>query len=358
MAMGLLPRLENASVRRGMFLLLLFLVTAVFFGLISSFFMACFWAAIFAILFQGIFQWFVTKFHGRHNAAALATCLLILLLVVLPIAVISIAMVQESKLLYEHMQQGDVSVNKVISVIESKLPAVQELLGRVGMTLEDLRGHLESFVSTTLSMIGSNTLKYTQGAIGIVAEFFLMMYLLFFWLRDGQKIIASIRNAIPVGDEIENTLFRRFAQVARATLKGTVVVAACQGFIGGVLFAALGIEGAVLWGVLMGLFSLLPVAGSGVVWVPAAIIMFIQGQVTDAIIIVVVGSLGIGLIDNLLRPILVGRETRMPDYLVLLATLGGLAWAGLSGFIIGPVIAALFITCWEITGQLFGGTDA
>jgi predicted PurR-regulated permease PerM len=107
----------------------------------------------------------------------------------------------------------------------------------------------------------------------------------------------------------------------------------------------------------MGLFSLLPVGGSGIVWVPAAIILFVQGHVAEAIIIVVVGSLAIGLIDNLLRPVLVGRETKMPDYLVLLSTLGGLAWVGLSGFIIGPVIAALFITCWEITGTLFGGGE-
>jgi predicted PurR-regulated permease PerM len=127
--------------------------------------------------------------------------------------------------------------------------------------------------------------------------------------------------------------------------------------IGGTLFAILGIPGAVLWGVLMALLSLLPIGGSGIIWAPTAIIMFVQGHVTEGIIIVVVGFLGIGLIDNLLRPILVSHDTKIPDYVVLIATLGGLSWFGLSGFIIGPVIAALFMICWEITGELYGGKE-
>src|SRR5690606_28071448 len=106
-------------------------------------------------------------------------------------------------------------------------------------------------------------------------DFFLMLYLLYFWVRDGQKIVSAMRRAIPVGDEIEDKLFRRFAMAARATLRGTVIIAACQGLMGGILFALVGIQAAVLWGVLMGLLSLLPVGGSGIVWVPAAVIMFI-----------------------------------------------------------------------------------
>lgn len=351
------PTFDSTAVKRGMFLLLLFLVTALFFGLISSFLMACFWAAIFAILFQGVYQWLVVKFRGHRNTAAFTTCLLILVAVVIPIGLISIAVVQESKSLYDQIQQGDINISAIVKSIEARIPVVEEVLSRFGITLGTLKTRIESFATDIISFAGESTLRYTQGAINITVEFFLMLYLLYFWLRDGSKIVAGIRHAIPLGDNIEDALFRKFAQVARATLKGTVVVAACQGFIGGVLFAILHIEGAVLWGVLMGLLSLLPVAGSGIIWLPAAVILYFQGYVVDAIIIVVVGSLGIGLIDNLLRPVLVGRETRMPDYLVLLATLGGLAWVGLSGFIIGPVLAALFITSWEITGELFGGKE-
>jgi len=355
--MGHLPSMKSSSVRSGMFLILLFLVTGIFFGLISSFLMACFWAAIFAILFQDLNAWILKKFKGRRNAAALITCLIIIFSVVLPIGLLSIAVVRESADLIARMQEGHLSFADVIDEMRSHIPILEDLLGEVGMTLDSLRTRIESTVASAMSFIGSRTLSYTQGFIGAIIEFFLMLYLLFFWLRDGKKIILGIRNSVPVGEEIKAQLFNKFAQVARATLKGTVIVAACQGLIGGLLFGILHIEGAVLWGVLMGVLSLLPVGGSALIWFPAAIILFAQGHVSDAIIIVVVGALGIGLIDNILRPILVGRETKMPDYLVLLATLGGLAWFGLSGFIIGPVIAALFITCWEITGRLFGGAE-
>jgi predicted PurR-regulated permease PerM len=349
------PKLESTSVRQGMFLLLLFAVSVVFLGLISSFLMACFWAAIFAILFQGVFSWLTRKLRGRRSLAALMTSLIIMVSVVIPIGLISIAVVDQSRLLYDSIQNGDIDPGAIIKAIEQRVPVVQDLLGRIGMDMSSLRGKMESFITSAISLAGQSTWRYTQGAIGFVVEFFLMLYLLYFWVRDADKIVQGIRDAIPMGSSIEDKLFKKFAQVARATLKGTVIVAACQGLIGGMLFAILGIKAAVLWGVVMGVLSLLPVGGSAIIWVPAAIIMFVQGHTADGIIILVVGTLGIGLIDNLLRPILVGRETQMPDYLILLSTLGGITWFGLSGFIIGPVIAALFVICWEITGEMFGG---
>ena len=348
-----LPDFESAPVRRGMFLTLLLLVTTVFFGLISSFLMACFWAAIFAVLFQEPYRWLTKRLGNNEDLAALLTCIFVVVAVVIPVGLISLAVVNESTALYDRFEAGDVSLDDVIDAVRSEIPATEGLLGRLGLTIDEVQSHIRSATTKAISIVGESTWRYTQGAIGAFVEFFLMLYLLFFWVRDGEKIIDSIRKAIPVGDEIENTLFKKFATVARATLKGTVIVAACQGLVGGILFAAVGIQGAILWGVLMGLLSLLPVGGSGIVWGPAAIILYFQGYVTEAIIIVVVGALGIGLIDNLLRPLLVGRETKLPDYLVLIATLGGIAWVGLSGFIIGPVIAALFVTCWQITGEIF-----
>src|SRR5690606_27568511 len=115
----------------------------------------------------------------------------------------------------------------------SKLPMVRDVLSRFGVTTEDIRSRLETAVGATLSLIGQRTWSYTQGVIKVVVDFFLMLYLLYFWVRDGQKIVSAMRRAIPVGDEIEDKLFRRFAMAARATLRGTVIIAACQGFMGG-----------------------------------------------------------------------------------------------------------------------------
>jgi predicted PurR-regulated permease PerM len=181
--------------------------------------------------------------------------------------------------------------------------------------------------------------------------FFLMLYLLFFFMRDGEHLLEVIVRALPLGDDRERELFRKFAQVSRATVKGTLVIGFIQGALGGMMFAILGIQGAVFWGVVMSVLSLLPVVGTGLVWGPAALILIANGAWQKGAVLIVFGVLVIGLVDNLLRPILIGRDTKMPDYLVLLSTLGGLTVFGVSGFVIGPVIAALFLTVWTMFQQ-------
>jgi predicted PurR-regulated permease PerM len=148
-------------------------------------------------------------------------------------------------------------------------------------------------------------------------------------------------------------LLRRFAEVSRATIKGTLVVGLAQGAIGGTAFAVLGIGAPVLWGVVMALLSILPVVGTALVWLPAAIFLIVNGQIIGGIALILIGVFVIGLTDNLLRPILVGRDTRLPDYLILLATLGGLAAFGLAGVIVGPIIAAFFLSVWHMAEKEF-----
>jgi predicted PurR-regulated permease PerM len=164
-------------------------------------------------------------------------------------------------------------------------------------------------------------------------------------------LIRKLISLIPIGDRIELELFERFTSVvARATVKGGLIVAIIQGSIAGLLFWVTGIPAAFLWGILMIVLSLLPI-GSALVWVPAAVILFLQGQTLKAASILLVGILAIGLVDNFLRPRLIGKDSKMSDYLVLVSTLGGLTWFSLTGFVLGPIIAALFISCWEIMGK-------
>ncbi|MDX1477815.1 MAG: AI-2E family transporter [Saprospiraceae bacterium] len=344
-------------VQRVSFFIALILVTTAFLGLVFDFLLACFWAAILAIIFKGVHRWMTDKWPERDNLTALATTLFIVLVVVTPVTLVSILVIKESTVIYQEIEDGNLQPTAIVDQIRERLPAVERAFERVGITKEELDERLNNFTTSIVQGAGDLALRYTQDAISLFIQFTLMLYLLFFFLRDGGVIMRAIQRALPLGDVLEEHLFNRFADVSRATLKGTVIVATIQGSIGGILFYILGIPGAVFWGVLMILLSLLPVGGSALVWFPAAVILFIQGDVTEAIVIVVVGVLIIGLIDNLLRPRLVSRDTKMPDYLILLATLGGLAWFGISGFIIGPVIAALFLTCWEITGQNFGENE-
>ena len=170
-------------------------------------------------------------------------------------------------------------------------------------------------------------------------------------MRDGKQLLELIVHALPLGDSRERKLFKKFAEVSRATVKGTLIIGLTQGVLGGIMFAILGIQGAVFWGVVMAILSLLPVVGTALVWMPAALVLIASGDWQKGIVLIAFGVLVIGLIDNLLRPILVGRDTKMPDYLVLLSTLGGLTVFGVSGFVIGPVIAALFQSVWTMFQQ-------
>jgi len=207
---------------------------------------------------------------------------------------------------------------------------------------ESLR-QISQFVATQALAIGQNTLD-------LVVSFFVMLYLMFFLLRDGAGLSRRVRDAVPLNDAHKRDLTAKFATVVRATVKGNVVVAVVQGALGGIAFAVLGIHAALLWAVLMAFLSLLPAVGAGLIWVPVAIYFLVTGVVWKGLALIAYGVLVIGLVDNVLRPVLVGKDTKLPDYVVLISTLGGMALFGLNGFVIGPVIAAMFMAVWDLFG--------
>ena len=345
-------------VKRNIFFILVAAVTLGFLGLIGPFILTCFWAAVLAVIFYNVYRRIRIWVGGREGLAGGVTTLLVVLFFLVPLALLSLALVQQAIGIYNQIEAGNYSTEIIFDFVDTNLPRVASALSDFGVSTADLRTNLNTAVSELGQYAANWALSFTGSVLNTLIQFTLVIYLLYFFLVDGAKIERALVLTIPMGDERERTIFERFALVARATLKGTLIVAFVQGAIGGLLFAILGIPAALLWGVAMMLLALLPVGGSAIVWVPAAIIMFLQGNVTAGIIIVVVGTLIIGLVDNLLRPLLVGRDTHMPDYLVLISTLGGITFFGLSGFVIGPTVAALFITVWEMMGHDYGGRRA
>ena len=166
--------------------------------------------------------------------------------------------------------------------------------------------------------------------------------------RDGEQLSASVARSIPLHPQHTRRLLTQFATVVRATVKGNIVVALVQGTLGALAFWFLGLPGAVLWGSVMAVLSLLPAVGAAMVWGPVAAWFFFTGAPIKGAGLIVWGALVIGLVDNVLRPVLVGKDTRMPDYVVLITTLGGMAVFGINGFVLGPTIAAMFIAVWHI----------
>ena len=329
------------------FIILLTVVSLLFVTLIIDFILPIFWAIVLAVLFSPINQYLENKIN-KPALTSLCTIVIISFIVLAPCFFVLTAVAEETLTIIRAIENGEINLDKFLISISQLLPTLTDRLSVLGYDTNTLIGQLNNIVLGTsqyaLSLImstGENILKFLLLA-------FVMIYLLFFFLKDGNQIITKCVNAFPLEDNQERFLIEKFNTVTKATVKGTILVGVAQGIIGGVIFALLGIKAAVLWGVLMAFFSILPSIGTAIIWFPAACMLFFSGAWLKASILLLAGFFIIGLVDNFLRPYLVGKETKLPDYLILLTTLGGVSLVGLSGFIVGPIIAALFLTLWSL----------
>lgn len=304
------------------------------------------WASIIALLFAPVYR----RLRDRRTAAALLTLLVAVVLVIVPFALLSGALAREAMGVYDRVQSGQWDPGLAFHRMLEVLPAwVREELSRLGLVdLDTLQRPLSAMVSQASQFIAARALGVGQDTFEFIAQLFITIYVAFFLIRDGASLVGAIRRAIPLTDEHKKDLIDKFATVIRATVKGNLVVAAVQGALGGLAFWFLGVRAALLGGVLMAFLSLLPAVGAALVWFPVAVYFFVTGAVWQAVVLTAYGVLVIGLVDNLLRPVLVGKDTRMPDFVVMITTLGGMAVFGLNGFVLGPTIAAMFIAVWHI----------
>jgi predicted PurR-regulated permease PerM len=338
--------LPKDVVHHGFFLLLLLIVTLAFVDLIDDFFKAIFWAAVLAMMFRPLHQKLVAVMPTRPALNALLTTLAVIVAVLIPVSLTAMAVAQEAANLARDLEAGEIDTESTLLWLEQRVPFLSGLLDRFEIDVARIQEGVSAAAIASGRWIAGNAVAIGQNTLQFFLHLFVMLYLLFFFIMDGKSILLAIARVLPLDLKLQESLRARFANVARATLKGTFLISAIQGFIGGIAFWALGIRAAVLWGVVMGLFALIPAVGPPVVWLPAAIVLIASGQLTKGLILIMVGAVIIGLVDNLLRPVLVGRDARLPDYIILLTTLGGIAVFGLSGVLIGPIIAALFFTVW------------
>lgn len=340
----------KSTLEQKVFLALLVFVSLAFGWILLPFYGAVFWAVILAILFAPLQKRLQSRFAGRPNFAATVTLLVCLLVAVLPVIAITGMLVQEGAALYRRIETGELDIGSYVSYVKDLLPSSLQLqLQRFGFgDLESMRERLASGALEGSQFLATKAFSFGQGTFQFLVSFGVMLYLLFFFIRDGRELVLRIRQALPLSDTQKRRLFNKFTRVVRATVKGNIIVAITQGALGGAIFAVLGISDALLWAVLMAFLSLLPAVGAGLIWTPVAVYFLLNGAIWQGVVLILYGVLVIGLVDNLLRPLLVGKDTKMPDYVVLVSTLGGLALFGLNGFVIGPLIAALFISCWGL----------
>ena len=334
----------------GVLLPLVVLCTIAFIWLVEPFAGAILWGVIAAVLFWPLNQRLLRSLPGRRNLAALLTLLVIIAVVILPAMLLGAALLNEASSAYARIRAGEIDLGRLFVQMETHLPGwAQRWLESVGLNdLNGVRARISQSLGNSFQSVAGQLLSIGQSAMGFFLALGVMLYLTFFLLRDGQTLSARIERAIPLPADQRDALVTRFVAVIRATIKGSLIVAILQGAIGGLIFWVLGIQSPLLWGVAMGIFSLFPAVGTGLVWVPVALYLLATGAIWQGVTLMACGFVIISSVDNVVRPILVGRDARMPDYVVLIATLGGFEMMGFNGFVVGPVIAALFMAVWEI----------
>lgn len=332
-------------------------MTILFLAMLWPFFGAIFWAVTFSLIFHPLNRRVLRWTGNRRNLSAIITLTAVTIVGVMPLVAILISVVGQAGDLYRQIKSGHIDPAAYIENIKSAFPAVQEFFARFNIDTSSFNEHLRRLPGAVGGVVARHVVDAGQATAGLFLSLALTLYLAFFMLRDGTRLTDRLVQILPMGDSRERAVFSKFAEVTRATVKGSLVVAIVQGTLGGVIFAIMGVGWPVLWGVVMVLLSLIPVVGSGLVWGPVVIYWFATGSWVKALILLGFGTLVIGLVDNILRPVLVGRETKMPDYLVLLSTIGGIAVFGINGFIIGPLVAALFLAVWDIFSREFQDGD-
>lgn len=340
------------------FLALLLVVSVGFLWVLKPFYAPIFWACAVALIFFPMQKKMLAKWPNRPSLAAAVTLLVCTVVVVIPVLAVAASFVTEGVAMYQKLQQGDLDPQKYIDTLRTGFPSAYHLLERAGVEFGNLGQQLIDGLKSAGQFLGKRALAVGQNTFQFFIDLGLMLYLTFFLLRDGPRLVNMLIRALPLGDDRERLLFDKFAEITRATIKGNLVVAAVQGALGGLIFWILGIPAALLWGVAMALLSLIPAVGAGLIWLPVALYLYATGEITQAVVLTLFGALVIGLVDNLLRPILVGRDTKLPDYVVLYSTLGGLALFGITGFALGPLMAGLFVAFWQIFIQEFNTEPA
>lgn len=340
--------------------LLVALLGAGFALILWPFLGAVLWAVFIAIVFEPLHARVREQVGPRPTVAALLTLGLIVTIVILPLVLVGIAVVQEAAVAVQMVRSGELNFAAYLQQVFELLPEwARNLLGRLGIVnLAGLQTQLTALLAGSGQFITTHLLGLGQNTLDFLVALAVMLYLLFFLLRDGPALSARILRTIPLAPAHTQRLAEQFVTVVRATVKGNIVISLIQGLLGGVAFAFLGLPAALLWGTLMALLSLLPAVGAALVWGPVAAYMLLTGHVAAAIGLTAWGVGVIGLVDNLLRPVLVGKETQMPDYLIMVATLGGIAVFGINGFVLGPVLAAMFLVAWQLFAQQRRASEA
>ena len=331
------------------FFILMGLVTLLFLYLLKPFFFPLFWAAVIAGIFQPLYR----RIDRRLNRPSLSTILIFLVIAViilLPAGVVGTLVFNESVQLYGKLSPDQKNIDRGFQNIID-LIANNPLADLFNIDKSVLIEKAAEVLRSVTNYIFVHLTALTQNTLGLLVQSAIMLYTLFFFVRDGDKFIRTAMRILPLGGGRESLLYNRFFVTARSTLKVTLIIGGLQGVLGGIVFLITDVEGALIWGLLMIIMAVVPLVGCSIIWGPAGILMLLSGHIWEGILILASGILVISMVDNLLRPLLIGKDVEMHPLLIFLSTLGGLVLFGFSGFVIGPIIASMLLAIWDMYAE-------
>ncbi|MDB5320549.1 MAG: family transporter [Phycisphaerales bacterium] len=299
------------------------------------------WASVLAIVARPV-QARLRRAGHSASVSAMITTALVVMTVLIPLTLITAAVVQQGAGAADSLHEG---VKRLLNPESAAFKWVSQYVDLTPLLDPKVLG---SRLSSVWGAVANRTLGLVGGFVGGMVQVFFVLFTLYYLLRDSGVIMPAIRRSLPLTEAQADVIFERTGEVISASVNGVLVISAIQGFLGMIAFLVLGLPSALLWGVMMFLLSTIPMAGSAIVWGPAAIYLFATGHWIKAVMLVTWGGVVIGLIDNILRPRLVGKRAKLHELIIFFSVLGGLQVFGVLGLFVGPVVAAIALALVEV----------
>jgi predicted PurR-regulated permease PerM len=342
------------GVNRAAILGLLVLVTLAIFPIVKIFFVPVVLAATFATLLSPLYQWLLKRFGNKRGISAFICCLIILICMVTPTYIVVQMVVGQAIDLYQSAQPTirdimDKGSQSDFIVRVKHFPLMQKLqLSSIDFSVPLSEG-MKALATVSTKVFN----KTSTGVLEFIFTLFVMFFTMFYFFMDGEALIKRIKYLSPIRDDYEEMIFARFLLISRATVLGTVIIGLTQGTIGAIALLLFGVKLWLLWGFIMTILSLIPLFGAWMVLIPTGIMQIILGHTWQGVGIILTSLLFVSTIDNVMRPRLVGQGAKLHDLVIFFSSLGGIAVFGVMGFIVGPVIAALFVAVLDIYSREF-----
>ncbi len=321
------------------------LSTILFFWLIGSFAYTIFWAIFFTIVFYPLYENILKKTKKKEILSTTLTTILIIFSVLIPLSFTTYVVIDQIPKVSKTFLEKQ-NIETVLSNIPFK-DKIDLVLIKNKIDPNKIEEQMIESTKKSLNSFSGKIISFSQNIFEIIMNLFLMFYIIFFGLKDGKKYLLRLSKILPLGDKTERRLFKKFSSIVRSIFKGTLIVSLVQGLIAGLLFYIVGFKGIIVWTILLIISSMIPALGSGLITIPATMYLFFTGDFSGGIILTI-GIILISTIDNVLRPYLIGHETEIPDMLITISILAGLSLIGITGLVIGPVIAGFFLVMWHM----------